>query len=41
MPAVYKKKCMFKKLGNKNDFSRSYDDKRSQKSLKITKNQTN
>ena len=32
---------MFKKLGQKNDFSRSYDDKRGQKSLKITKNLKN
>ena len=32
---------MFKKLGQKNDFSRSYDDKRCQKSLKITKNLKN
>ena len=31
---------MFKKLG-KNDFPRSYDDKRGKKSQKITKNQTN
>ena len=32
---------ILQKLGQNNDFSRSYDVKRGQKSLKITKNQTN